>query len=132
MEAISTESINTDSVIGQVTLLLVSLAIVGKTFKPLIQTPKEFKNNRSNKAMFEELKIAKKELEYSRTLRRDLTDWQLAARELIRTMKLEIAEAGGQVTGRMQQLSDMLDEIENRSLTMTSLNSEDTTNGEND
>lgn len=130
MEAINTENINPDSVIGQVTFLLVALAIVGKTFKPLIQTPKDFKNSRSNKAMSEELKIAKKELEYSRTLRRDLTDWQLAARELIRTMKLEIIEAGGHVTGRMQQLSDMLDEIENRSL--TSLNSEDTTNGEND
>lgn len=130
MEAISTENINTDSVIGQVTLLLVALAIVGKTFKPLIQTPKEFKNNRSNKAISEELKIAKKELEYSRTLRRDLTDWQLAARELIRTMKLELIEAGGQVTGRMQQLSDMLDEIENRSL--TSLNVEENQNGEND
>lgn len=130
MEAINTENINPDSVIGQVTLLLVALAIVGKTFKPLIQTPKDFKNSRSNKAMSEELKIAKKELEYSRTLRRDLTDWQLAARELIRTMKLEIIEAGGHVTRRMQQLSDMLDEIENRSL--TSLNSEDTTNGEND
>lgn len=129
MEAISTENINTDSVIGQVTLLLVALAIVGKTFKPLIKTPKEFKNNRSNKAISEELKIAKKELEYSRTLRRDLTDWQLAARELIRTMKLELVEAGGQVTGRMQQLSDMLDEIENRSL--TSLNVEEN-NGEND
>ena len=129
MEAISTESINPDSVIGQVTLLLVALAIVGKTFAPLIQTPKEFKNNRSNKAMSEELKISKKELEYSRTLRRDLTDWQLAARELIRTMNLEIIEAGGQVTGRMQQLSDMLDEIENRSL--TSFNSEEN-NGEND
>ena len=130
MEAINTENINPDSVIGQVTLLLVALAIVSKTFRPLIQTPKDFKNSRSNKAMSEELKIAKKELEYSRTLRRDLTDWQLAARELIRTMKLEIIEAGGHVTGRMQQLSDMLDEIENRSL--TSLNSEDTTNGEND
>lgn len=130
MEAINTENINPDSVIGQVTLLLVALAIVGKTFKPLIQNPKEIRNSRSNKAMSEELKIAKKELEYSRTLRRDLTDWQLAARELIRTMKLEIVEVGGQVTGRMQQLSDMLDEIENRSL--TSLNSEDITNGEND
>lgn len=130
MEAINTENINPDSVIGQVTLLLVSLAIVGKTFRPLIQSPKEFKNRRSNKAISEELKIAKKELEYSRTLRRDLTDWQLAARELIRVMKLEIIEAGGHVTGRMQQLSDMLDEIENRSF--TSLNSEDITNGEND
>ena len=130
MEAISTENINTDSVIGQITLLLVSLAIVGKTFRPLIKSPKELKNSRSNKAMSEELKIAKKELEYSRTLRRDLTDWQLAARELIRTMKLEIIEAGGDITGRMEQLSDMLDEIENRSL--TSLNPEDTPNGEND
>lgn len=129
MEAINAENINTDSVIGQATLLLVALAIVGKTFAPLIQTPKEFKKNRSNKAMSEELKISKKELEYSRTLRRDLTDWQLAARELIRTMKLELIEAGGQVTGRMQQLSDMLDEIENRSL--TSFNSEEN-NGEND
>ena len=44
-------------------------------------------------------------------------------------MKLELVEAGGQVTGRMQQLSDMLDEIENRSL--TSLNVEEN-NGEND
>lgn len=129
MEAINAENINTDSVIGQATLLLVALAIVGKTLAPLIQTPKEFKKNRSNKAMSEELKISKKELEYSRTLRRDLTDWQLAARELIRTMKLELIEAGGQVTGRMQQLSDMLDEIENRSL--TSFNSEEN-NGEND
>lgn len=130
MEAINTEDINPNSVIGQVTLLLIALSIVGKTFTPLIKNPKGYRRNRSNKAMSEELKIAKKELEYSRTLRRDLTDWQLAARELIRTMRLEIVEAGGTVTGRMEQLSDMLKSIENRSL--TSLDVEDNTNGEND
>lgn len=102
--------------LGQITFIAVAVVVVIQYVKPLIKTPKQAKASRTNRAISEELKISKRELEYSRQLRRDLTEWQLVSKELTRTMKLELIGAGVEPSPKMEKLSAMLDEIENRSI----------------
>lgn len=106
--------INTQSTLGQVTLL----ALVGSTLlinlKPVISSSSKKLKQRNLASLTEELRASKREVLYSRNLVRDLSDWQLAARETIRYQRNKLIDAGVEPDQRMESLLSLLEEIEQR------------------
>lgn len=106
--------INTQSTIGQVTLLVLVGSTLLINLKPVISSSSKKLKQRNLASLTEELRASKREVLYSRNLVRDLSDWQLAARETIRYQRNKMIDAGVEPDQRMESLLNLLEEIEQR------------------
>lgn len=107
--------INTQSTLGQVTLLILVGSTLLINLKPVISSSRKKLKQRNLASLTEELRASKREVLYSRHLVRDLSDWQLAARETIRYQRNKMIDAGVEPDERIESLLDLLEEIEQRS-----------------
>ena len=107
--------INTQSTLGQVTLLILVGSTLLINLKPVISSSRKKLKQRNLASLTEELRASKREVLYSRHLVRDLSDWQLAARETIRYQRNRMIDAGVEPDERIESLLDLLEEIEQRS-----------------
>ena len=107
--------INTQSTLGQVTLLVLVGSTLLINLKPVISSSRKKLKQRNLASLTEELRASKREVLYSRNLVRDLSDWQLAARETIRYQRNKMVDAGVEPDERIESLLDLLEEIEQRS-----------------
>ena len=107
--------INTQSTLGQVTLLVLVGSTLLINLKPVISSSRKKLKQRNLASLTEELRASKREVLYSRNLVRDLSDWQLAARETIRYQRNKMIDAGVEPDERIESLLDLLEEIEQRS-----------------
>lgn len=107
--------INTQSTVGQVTLLVLVGSTLLINLKPVISSSRKKLKQRNLASLTEELRASKREVLYSRHLVRDLSDWQLAARETIRYQRNKMIDAGVEPDERIESLLDLLEEIEQRS-----------------
>lgn len=102
---------------GQATLLVIAvtalLTSVTPHLKGLFSRPKGDK--RSNyKTLVSELESARRDNTFLLETNRNLGDWQLAGRELIRILRNDIIEAGLELSSRVISLSDRIEQIENK------------------
>ena len=106
--------INTQSTLGQVTLLVLVGSTLLINLKPVISSSSKKLKQRSLASLTEELRASKREVLYSRNLVRDLSDWQLTARETIRYQRNKMIDAGVEPDERIESLLKLLEEIEQR------------------
>ena len=62
----------------------------------------------------ERLELEAKNAKIVRTVNKDLSEWQLVARALIRLLKNEVVANGGQVSEASTKLEEQLEEIDSR------------------
>lgn len=111
--------INTQTTIGQITLLILVSTTLLINLRPVLKNSgKKFKQ-RNISSMAQQLKAANSEISYSRELTKNLSEWQLTARELIRHLRNRLVEAGVESDDRSFKLLDLLEEIEQRPLNMS-------------
>lgn len=106
--------INTQTTLGQVTLLVLVGSTLLINLKPVISSSSKKLKQRNLASLTEELRASKREILYSRNLVRDLSDWQLAARETIRYQRNKMIDAGVEPDERIESLLKLLEEIEQR------------------
>ena len=106
--------INTQSTLGQVTLLILVGSTLLINLKPVISSSKKQLKQRNLASLTEELRASRREVLYSRHLVRDLSDWQLTARETIRYQRNKMIDAGVEPDPRIESLLKLLEEIEQR------------------
>ena len=106
--------INTQSTLGQVTLLVLVGSTLLINLKPVVSSSRKKLKQRNLASLTEELRASKREVLYSRHLVRDLSDWQLAARETIRYQRNMMIDAGVEPDERIESLLKILEEIEQR------------------
>ena len=106
--------INPQSTLGQVTLLVLVGSTLLVNLKPVISSSRKRLKQRNLASLTEELRASKREVLYSRHLVRDLSDWQLAARETIRYQRNRMIDAGVEPDERIESLLKLLEEIEQR------------------
>lgn len=116
MTGIDLSSIDSGSAVGQLIILFAVIAAVLTQLKPSIKGVKNAIKNRSNRSLQDENSAFRKELAYSRVTNRNLNDFQLAARELIRILTLEMVKSGVEIPERAKALKSALEEIEQRSV----------------
>ena len=106
--------INTQSTLGQVTLLILVGSTLLINLKPVISSSSKKLKQRNLASLTEELRASQREVLYSRNLVRDLSDWQLTARETIRYQRNKMIDAGVGPDERIESLLKLLEEIEQR------------------
>lgn len=115
MEAIDPSMINTQSTIGQVTVLIIALVSLFTAIRPALNF-KSGSSKRKYDTIVDELKAVKKDLEFSRTINRNLVEWQISARELIRVLRIALADSGVEAPKSVEVLTAFLEKIESEDL----------------
>lgn len=105
---------NTNSLPGQIALIIFALASLAGTVKPLLSgaNPKNMKKARMIKGIKQDLEIAHKEILHRTEESRILHEWQLVARQLIYIMRNSMASSGVEITEHMEKLMDALEQYE--------------------
>lgn len=100
------------TLIGQVTLLAIALAMVASAVKPLFTSATKSVKARNYQSLAIDLKESQDELSYQRGLNRSMREWELIARETIREMQNDLLEAGVPDNPRITRLLELLEENE--------------------
>lgn len=114
VEGIDTTNIDQSTVIGQITMLVAVFGVLISAAAPFFSKI----NGRSYKSRVdiinERLELEAKNSRVIRRVNRDLSEWQLVARSLIRILKNEIVSRGGTISDTSIQLEEKLAEIDRR------------------
>lgn len=100
------------TLIGQVTMFAIALAMVASTVKPLFTNAAKSVKARNYQSLAIDLKQTQDELTYQRGLSRSMREWELIARETIREMQNDLLEAGVPENPRITRLLELLEENE--------------------
>lgn len=114
MPEVDINQIDQTTSLGQITMLLAVVGVLASAVAPFIpkRGPKSYRAR--IEIINERLEIESKNSRIVRSINKDLSDWQLIARQLIRVLRNEIINLGGTVSDTAEQLEDQLDEIDNR------------------
>ena len=114
MPEVDINQIDQTTSLGQITMLLAVVGVLASAVAPFIpkRGPKSYRAR--IEIINERLEIESKNGQIVRKINRDLSDWQLIARQLIRILRNEIINSGGTVPDTVEQLEGQLDEIDNR------------------
>lgn len=100
------------TLIGQVTMFAIALAMVASAVKPLFTNAAKSVKARNYQSLAIDLKQTQDELTYQRGLSRSMREWELIARETIREMQNDLLEAGVPENPRITRLLELLEENE--------------------
>lgn len=100
------------TLIGQVTMFAIALAMVASAVKPLFTNAAKSVKARNYQSLALDLKQTQDELTYQRGLSRSMREWELIARETIREMQNDLLEAGVPENPRITRLLELLEENE--------------------
>lgn len=116
MENLDNSAINPNSTIGQVTVLIVAIVSLITAVGPILRSQKGLLSRRKYDTILDELKASKIELNFTRKINRNLVEWQISARELIRLLRNSLAEKGVETPERVSVLILFLEKIESENL----------------
>ena len=114
MESLDTTSIDQTTTLGQVTMFVAVLGVLVSAASPFL--PKKGGGSRKSRVEIinERLELESKNSKIMRKVNKDLSEWQLVARSLIRVLKNEIASNGGLIPPFAVKMEDQLAEIDER------------------
>lgn len=114
MQEIDTTSIDQTTHLGQITMLLAVAGILFSAISPFL--PKRGPQGHKSRIdiMRERLELEEKNGTIVREVNRNLSEWQLIARAMIRLLKNEVVDAGGEVSQQAMKLEEQLQEIDHR------------------
>lgn len=112
MEQLDPGLVDSNSAVGQITLLLIALAAILTPLGTLISRWPKKKRNYST--LVDELKRSRREREFQAILIKNFTDWQMTARQLIHLKRSELTANGIKPKKRMIELREALDRIDER------------------
>lgn len=108
--------INTETTIGQLALLIGVIISGIVALRPSFKDLRDRGEKRSYKVIANELVSVKKELGFSLQVQRHATEWQLVAREYIRLLRLELADAGVETNDRLKDLHQRLEGLDSKDI----------------
>ena len=112
MEKIDPSLVDSSTAVGQVTLLIIAIAAIISPLGTLImRIPKK---KRSYETLVAELNRSRRERDFQAHLIKDLTDWQMTARQLLYMKRAELTANGIRPKKRMAELREELDKIDER------------------
>lgn len=110
---LDTSQIDNSTVIGQATLLILSVAALIGSLTPVFKGKKFGRRRKGNYgSLLTDLEITRKDLEIQRRVNRNSARWQLTARELIHTLKASLSDSGIPLSEKIRQLTAILEKIE--------------------
>lgn len=114
MTGIDTSSIDQSSTLGQVTMLIAVLGVIGSALGPFLpkRGPRSYKSR--IEIIEERLELEARTGKIIRNINRDLSEWQLVARTLIRVLKNEVVANGGELSETSKSMEARLQEIDSR------------------
>lgn len=114
MTEVDVNQIDQSSTLGQITMLVAVLGVLISAISPFLpkRGPRSYKSR--IEIVNERLELEAKNARIVRAVNKDLSEWQLVARALIRLLKNEVVANGGQVSEASVKLSDQLAEIDSR------------------
>lgn len=113
---IDISQINTETPIGQITLLIAVIVAGIVALRPVLKDLRKSRGQKNYAVMASEMEAVKRELSFSIQIQRHNSEWQIVARELIRIMRLERVDAGAEMDSRIENLARRLEEIEDRDI----------------
>lgn len=110
---IDPNSIDQSTQIGQFTMLIAVLGILFSAAQPFL--PKRRGGDKSRREILaERLELEVRNATIVREVNKNLSDWQLTARNLIRVLKNDLVASGGSISPQAENLESRLEEIDER------------------
>lgn len=105
---------DTGTTVGQVALLIAVVTSGVVALRPIIKDLRSNKGRKNYSVIANELAAARREIAFALKVQRQSSEWQMTARELIRTTRMDLIDAGVPMSDKISRLSDKLEEIEDR------------------
>lgn len=112
MDVLDPSTIDQSSHLGQITMLIAVVGIFLSAVSPLF--PKNGKHKSRVSLIRERLEVERENAIIVRKINKNLEDWQVVARTLIRVLTNELIEYGGEEDEQIKNLKARLEDIDNR------------------
>lgn len=114
MEVIDPGAINQNSLIGQITMLLLAIGVILSTLKAYLPKNRGAEGKSRVEILKDKVKSSEEDSAFTRKVNNNLSEWQLTAREVIRVLKNHLVENGIEIPERVKAMEEHLRAIDER------------------
>ena len=116
MEVIDPSAINQNSLIGQITMLLLAIGVILSTLKAYLPKNRGAEGKSRVEILKDKVKSSEEDSAFTRKVNNNLSEWQLTAREVIRVLKNHLVDNGIEIPERVKAMEDHLRAIDEREI----------------